>query len=238
MIEQEANSSGRQYSLVRLESDEHAPTEWLQSGHVLPLRSGARDADTTRRRLAASLLQGSPPSSATSPTGGRHAREAQSSSGALRPSTVAPTPARHAHNPLDDDDLAPLLQVLPRTAPASACTRRCCVLVLGCCLLVHPMRSVCCCAQDAREEGQSPTYPESCAYDTVTCLPTTRHCKHPGCSRLVCDPCAQKMCPDGENENAYHLCARHMPTEEEEDAGGDSDSDPFASYRPAGRQSL
>ena len=233
MIEQEANSSGRQYSLVRLESDEHAPTEWLQSGHVLPLRSGARDADTTRRRLAASLLQGSPPSSATSPTGGRHAREAQSSSGALRPSTVAPTPARHAHNPLDDDDLAPLLQVLPRTAPASACTRRCCVLVLGCCLLVHPMRSVCCCAQDAREEGQSPTYPESCAYDTVTCLPTTRHCKHPGCSRLVCDPCAQKMCPDGENENEYHLCARHK----EEDAEGDSDSDPFA-YRPAGRQSL
>ena len=233
MIEQEANSSGRQYSLVRLESDEHAPTEWLQSGHVLPLRSGARDADTTRRRLAASLLQGSPPTPATSPTGGRHAREAQSSSGALRPSTVAATSTRHAHNPLDDDDLAPLLQVLPRTAPASACTRRCCVLVLGCCLLVHPMRSVCCCAQDAREEGQSPTYPESCAYDTVTCLPTTRHCKHPGCSRLVCDPCAQKMCPDGENENDYHWCARHK----EEDAEGDSDSDPFA-YRPAGRQSL
>ena len=180
MIEQEANSSGRQYSLVRLESDEHAPTEWLQSGHVLPLRSGARDADTTRRRLAASLLQGSPPSSATSPTGGRHAREAQSSSGALRPSTVAPTPARHAHNPLDDDDLAPLLQVLPRTAPASACTRRCCVLVLGCCLLVHPMRSVCCCAQDAREEGQSPTYPESCAYDTVT-LTNSHHRAAGGC---------------------------------------------------------
>ena len=128
VIEQEANSSGRQYSLVRLESDEHAPTEWLQSGHVLPLRSGARDADTTRRRLAASLLQGSPPSPATSPTGGRHVREAQNSSGALRPSTVAATSTRHAHNPLDDDDLAPLLQVLPRTAPASACTRRCCVL--------------------------------------------------------------------------------------------------------------
>ena len=218
MIEQEANSSGRQYSLVRLESDEHAPTEWLQSGHVLPLRSGARDADTTRRRLAASLLQGSPPSPATSPTGGRHAREAQSSSGVHR-----------AHNPLDDDDLAPLLQVLPRTAPASACTRRCCVLVLGCCLLVHPMRSVCCCAQDAREEGQSPTYPESCAYDTVTCLPTTRHCKHPGCSRLVCDPCAQKMCPDGENENDYHWCARHKPGSDEEHDEGDSESsDPFA----------
>ena len=237
MIEQEANSSGRQYSLVRLESDEHAPTEWLQSGHVLPLRSGARDADTTRRRLAASLLQGSPPSSATSPTGGRHAREAQSSSGALRPSTVAPTPARHAHNPLDDDDLAPLLQVLPRTAPASACTRRCCVLVLGCCLLVHPMRSVCCCAQDAREEGQSPTYPESCAYDTVTCLPTTRHCKHPGCSRLVCDPCAQKMCPDGENENDYHLCARHMPRTDEEDEGDYDSSDLFA-WRKGGHKFL
>ena len=128
MTRKEANSTGRQFSLVRPESDERAPTEWLQSAHVLPLRSGARDADTTRRRLAASLLQGSPPSPATSPTGGRHVREAQSSSGALRPSTVAPTPARHAHNPLDDDDLAPLLQVLPRTAPASACTRRCCVL--------------------------------------------------------------------------------------------------------------
>ena len=98
------------------------------------------------------------------------------------------------------------------------------------------MRSVCCCAQDAREEGQSPTLPVTCSYDTVDCLPTTRRCKHPGCSLLVCDPCAQKMCPDGENENEYHLCARHMPTEEE-DAEGDSESDPFA-YRPAGRQSL
>ena len=123
----ETNSTGRQYSLVHPESDENAPTEWLQSAHVLPLPSGGRAADTTQRRLAASL-QGSPQSPATSPTGGRHVREAQNSSGALRPSTVAATPARHAHNPLDDDDLAPLLQVLPRTAPASACTRRCCVL--------------------------------------------------------------------------------------------------------------
>ena len=95
------------------------------------------------------------------------------------------------------------------------------------------MRSVCCCAQGAREEGQSPTLPVTCSYDTVDCLPTTRRCKHPGCSLLVCDQCAQKMCPDGENENEYHLCARHK----EEDAEGDSDSDPFA-YRPAGRQSL
>ena len=105
------------------------------------------------------------------------------------------------------------------------------------------MRSVCCCAQDAREEGQSPTLPVTCSYDTVDCLAVPANdpalhvrCKHPGCSLLVCDPCAQKMCPDGENENEYHLCARHMPTEEE-DAEGDSDSDPFA-YRPAGRQSL
>ena len=224
----EMNSKGRQYSLVHPESDENAPTEWLQSAHVLPLPSGGRAADTTQRRLAASL-QGSPQSPATSPTGGRHVREAQNSSGALRPSTVAATPARHAQNPLDVDHLAQLLQVLPRTAPAPACTRRRCVLVLGCCLLVHPMRSVCCCAQDAREEGQSPTYPESCAYDTVTCLPTTRHCKHPGCSRLVCDPCAQKMCPDGENENDYHWCARHKPGSDEEHDEGDSESsDPFA----------
>jgi hypothetical protein len=61
-------------------------------------------------------------------------------------------------------------------------------------------------------------------------------------SLLVCDsdPCAQKMCPDGENENEYHLCARHMPTEEEDadsEPEGDSDSDPFT-YRPTGRQSL
>ena len=129
-----------------------------------------------------------------------------------------------------------MLQVLPRTAHAPACTRRRCVL--GCCLLVHPMRSVCCCAQGGREEGQSPTYPESCAYDTVTCLPTTRHCKHPGCSRLVCDRCAQKMCPDGENENDYHLCARHMPRTDEEHDEGDSDSsDPFA-WRPGGHKFL
>ena len=102
--------------------------------------------------------------------------------------------------------------------------------------VVHPMRSVCCCAQGGRDEGQSPARPVICAYDTNECLPTTRRCRHPGCSLLVCDPCAQKMCPDGENESEYHWCARHMPTEEE-DAEGDSDSDPFA-YRPAGRPSL
>jgi len=88
-------------------------------------------------------------------------------------------------------------------------------------------------AQSGREQGQSPTYPETSSFDTDDCLPTTRHCKHPGCSRLVCDPCAQRMCPDGGNENDYHLCARHKPTEEE-DAAGDSDSsDPFA-FRPTG----
>ena len=140
-----------------------------------------------------------------------------------------------SQNQLMDDDLAALLQVLPRTAHAPACTRRRCVL--GCCLLVHPMRSVCCCAQGGREEGQSPTYPESCAYDTVTCLPTTRHCKHPGCSRLVCDPCAQKMCPDGENENDYHLCARHMPRTDEEDEG-DSDSSDLFAWRKGGHKFL
>ena len=216
VFDRRTNSAGRPFYEVRLASDPRRPKECVQAVHVRSL--APTTAHITRRQLAPTLDDPeSPPSGREAGLSDRrHLGEAQSSSGVHR-----------AHNPLDDEDLAPLLQVLPRTAPASACTRRCCVL--GCCLLVHPMRSVCCCAQGGREEGQSPTYPETCAYDTVTCLPTTRHCKHPGCSRLVCDPCAQKMCPDGENENDYHWCARHKPGSDEEHDEGDSESsDPFA----------
>ncbi len=34
------------------------------------------------------------------------------------------------------------------------------------------------------------TSARACAYDTDDCLPTTRRCKHPDCSLLLCDPCA------------------------------------------------
>ena len=229
VFDRRTNSTGRPFYEVRLASDPRGPKEWVQAVHVRSL--APTTAHSTRRQLAPTLDDpDSPPSGREAGLSDRrHLGEAQSSSGGLRLSPLDATPTRYAQDQLVDGDLAALLEVLPRTAHAPACTRRRCVLVLGCCLLVHPMRSVCCCAQDAREEGQSPTYPESCAYDTVTCLPTTRHCKHPGCSRLVCDPCAQKMCPDGENENDYHWCARHKPGSDEEHDEGDSESsDPFA----------
>ena len=229
VFDRRTNSTGRPFYEVRLASDPRGPKEWVQAVHVRSL--APTTAPSTRRQLAPTLDDpDSPPSGREAGLSDRrHLGEAQSSSGGLRLGPLDATATRYAQDQLVDGDLAALLEVLPRTAHAPACTRRRCVLVLGCCLLVHPMRSVCCCAQDAREEGQSPTYPESCAYDTVTCLPTTRHCKHPGCSRLVCDPCAQKMCPDGENENDYHWCARHMPGSDEEHDEGDSESsDPFA----------
>lgn len=234
VLERRKNSSGTPFCEVRLASDPRGPTAWV---HALNVRAlPPTTVPSTRRQLAPTLdvSDSSPPRREAAPVDRRHVGGSQSSSsGGLRITPFTATATHRAQNPLDDADLVPLLQVLPRTAPAPACTRRCCVL--GCCLLVHPMRSVCCCAQGGREEGQSPTYPETCAYDTGDCLPTTRHCKHPGCSRLVCDPCAQRMCPDGGNENDYHLCARHKPTEEE-DAAGDSDSsDPFA-YRPTGHK--
>ena len=229
VFDRRTNSAGRPFYEVRLASDLRGAKEWVQAVHVRSL--APTTAHSTRRQLAPTLDDpDSPPSGREAGLSDRrHLGEAQSSSGGLRLGPLDATPTRSAQDQLVDGDLAALLQVLPRTAHAPACTRRRCVLVLGCCLLVHPMRSVCCCAQDGREEGQSPTYPESCAYDTDTCLPTTRHCKHPGCSRLVCDPCAQKMCPDGENENDYHWCARHMPGSDEEHDEGDSESsDPFA----------
>ncbi len=233
VFDKRTNSAGRPFYEVRLASDLGGPKEWVQAVHVRSLTTPTT-APSTRRQLAQTLDVSDPPPSGREAglSDRRHLGEAQSSSGGLRLSPLDASPTRFAQ----DGDLAALLQVLPRTAHAPKCTRRRCVL--GCCLLVHPMRSVCCCAQGGREEGQSPTYPESCAYDTVTCLPTTRHCKHPGCSRLVCDRCAQKMCPDGENENDYHLCARHMPRTDEEHDEGDSDSsDPFA-WRPGGHKFL
>ena len=229
VFDRRTNSAGRPFYEVRLASDLRGAKEWVQAVHVRSL--APTTAPSTRRQLAETLDDSdSPPSGREAGLSDRrHLGEAQSSSGGLRLGPLDATATRYAQDQLVDGDLAALLEVLPRTAHAPACTRRRCVLVLGCCLLVHPMRSVCCCAQGGREEGQSPTYPESCAYDTVTCLPTTRHCKHPGCSRLVCDPCAQKMCPDGENENDYHWCARHKPGSDEEHDEGDSESsDPFA----------
>ena len=229
VFDRRTNSAGRPFYEVRLASDLRGAKEWVQAVHVRSL--APTTAPSTRRQLAETLDDSdSPPSGREAGLSDRrHLGEAQSSSGGLRLGPLDATPTRSAQDQLVDGDLAALLQVLPRTAHAPACTRRRCVLVLGCCLLVHPMRSVCCCAQGGRDEGQSPTYPETCAYDTVTCLPTTRHCKHPGCSRLVCDPCAQQMCPDGENENDYHWCARHKPGSDEEHDEGDSESsDPFA----------
>ena len=210
VFDRRANSAGRPFYHVRLASDPRGPKEWVQAVHVLPLTTPTT-TPSTRRQLAPTLdVPGSPPSGREAGLSDRrHLGEAQSSSGGRRLTPLDASPMRFAQNQLVDGDLAAMLQVLPPTAHAPACTRRRCVL--GCCLLVHPMRSVCCCAQGGREEGQSPTYPESCAYDTVTCLPTTRHCKHPGCSRLVCDRCAQKMCPDGENENDCRplVCTSH-----------------------------
>lgn len=82
--------------------------------------------------------------------------------------------------------------------------------------------------QGGLDEGQSPTSAQTCAYETTHCLPTTRTCNHPSCSLLVCDTCAESMCPDGENENQWHWCAHHMPPTEQQDDEGDSDEDPFA----------
>jgi hypothetical protein len=238
VFDRRANSTGRLFYHVRLASDPRGPKEWVQAAHVRSLTPTT--TPSTRRQLVQTL---DVPDSDSPPSGRdaglsdrRHLGEAQSSSGGLRLTPLDASPMRFAQNQLVDDDLAAMLQVLPPTAHAPACTRRRCVL--GCCLLVHRIRSACCCAQGGREEGQSPTYPESCAYDTDDCLPTTRHCKHPGCSRLVCDPCAQKMCPDGENENDYHLCALHMPRTNEEHDEGDSDSSDLFAWRKGGHKFL
>ena len=163
MFQKMRNRAGKEYVLVRLASDASDTRQWVPCAHVtsLPALPGGACPDQTRRSLEKDLERGSE-SPSQSPfefravragdagsTGRReHLGGAQSSSSSgPRISTVAPTATQRAHNPLDDVDLATLLQVLPRTAPAPACTRRCCVL--GCCLLVHPMRSVCCCAHCA-----------------------------------------------------------------------------------------
>ena len=113
------------------------------------------------------------------------------------------------------------------TTPTLRSCSRCC-LGRRTPLLARAGSSVCFCAQGGLDEGQSPTSAQTCAYETTHCLPTTRTCNHPSCSLLVCDTCAQSMCPDGENENEYHWCAHHMPPTEQQDDEGDSDEDPFA----------
>ena len=120
------NTAGRLWCEVRSASDLRGPTTWVHAVHVRPLTtltSGARHAGTTRRRLE-SNPDDWPPLREPGPSDRRPSGAAQSSSGGHRRNTVAATATRHTHSPLDDAHVAQLLQVLPRTAHAPACTRR------------------------------------------------------------------------------------------------------------------
>ena len=128
VFDRRTNSAGRPFYEVRLASDPRGPKEWVQAVHVRSL--APTTAHSTRRQLAPTLDDpDSPPSGREAGLSDRrHLGEAQSSSGGLRLSPLDATPTRYAQDQLVDGDLAALLQVLPRTAHAPACTRRRCVL--------------------------------------------------------------------------------------------------------------